>query len=146
MQLFNFSSKSWGGSASPRTAQSWSRALGFGNCPSVWCVPSPALLCSTAFATKAKVGFGGAWAAKSRGPLFPAATSNSALPWDAAGNSLGAQGGLQVLTRALQGGGIAGGMLQRPKGSWALVPAHEHRKDKVCGSRDGGRCLHHNRS
>lgn len=48
--------------------------------------------------------------------------------------------------KALQGGEIAGGMLHRPKGSQALVPAHGHRKDRFCCRRDGGRCLHHNGS
>lgn len=124
---------------------SWSKALGFGNCPSTVCAHSSPFLFHNLQLRRPKprcdLGVHGLPSAGD--PAFQQPLSTPPC----LGMQLGTAWEPRVgFTGALQGAGIAGGMLLRPKGSWALVPAHGHRKDSVCCRRDGGRCLHHNES
>lgn len=138
----------WGGSISPHTAASRSKALGLGNCPSTVCAHSSSFLSHNLRLSHPKprcdLGVHGLPSADDPSfqqplPAPPCLGMQLGTAWEP-GEVLSAH------TGALQGGGIAEGVLHRPKGSWALVPAHGHRKDRVCCRRDGGRCLHHNGS
>lgn len=128
-----------GGSLSPR---SWSKALGFRNCPSMVCAQSSSSLFHSLQLGHPKprcdLGVPSADDPSFQQPLptSPCLGMQSGTAWEPTVGFI----------RALQGGERAGGMLHRPKGSWALVPAHGYRKDRVCCRRDGGRCLHHNGS
>lgn len=115
-----------GGSVSPQTAASWSKALGFGNCPSMVCAHSSPFLFHNFHLRQPKPRCDlGCVGCQVQVTPFPAATSNTTLPWDAVGNSLGGIYwpilGFTGPYWALQGGGTAGGMLQREAGSLSLL-------------------------
>lgn len=100
-----------------RLQRAGAKLWGLGIAPP-WCVPTPAPFYSFHLRQPKPRCDLGCVGCQVQVTPFPAATSNTTLPWDAVGNSLG---GFTGPYWALQGGGTAGGMLQREAGHWSLL-------------------------